>query len=142
MTDKPFRLQPLVDDENRHFWESGAEGKLCFQRCSACQYYIHPPAPVCGRCLGREWTYENVSGEAVVHTCTVNHHPWVPGFPPPYSVAIVEMVEQEGLRLMTNVVNCPPEKVEIGMKVKVLFEELDDGAWLPLFEPSEPVEGN
>jgi uncharacterized OB-fold protein len=137
MSDKPFRLQPLVNDENRHFWESGEQGQLCFQRCTACKSYIHPPAPVCGECLGRQWTTEPVSGDAVVHTFTINHHPWIPGFDPPYVVAIVEMVEQKGLRLMTNIVNCPIEEVAIGMKVKVRFEELEDGAWLPLFEPAE-----
>jgi uncharacterized OB-fold protein len=137
MTDKPFRLQPLVNEENRHFWESGEQGRLCFQRCAACKSYIHPPAPVCGDCLGREWTYEPVSGDAVVHTFTINRHPWIPGFDPPYVVAIVEMVEQKGLRLMTNIMNCPIDEVAIGMKVKVTFEELDDGAWLPLFEPAE-----
>jgi uncharacterized OB-fold protein len=137
MTDKPFRLQPLVNEENRHFWESGEQGRLCFQRCTTCKSYIHPPAPVCGECLGREWTHEFVSGDAVVHTFTINRHPWIPGFDPPYVVAIVEMVEQKGLRLMTNIVNCPIDEVAIGMKVKVTFEELEGGSWLPLFEPAE-----
>jgi uncharacterized OB-fold protein len=135
MSEKPFRLQPLVDDENKHFWESGADGHLCFLRCSDCGYYIHPPAPVCGKCLSREFAPENVSGEAVVHTFTINHHPWIPGFDPPYVVAIVEIAEQEGMRLMTNIVNCEIDDVHIGMKVKVCFEELEGGAYLPLFEP-------
>ncbi len=137
MSDKPFRLQPLVDDENRHFWESGADGKLCFQRCSDCGYYIHPPAPVCGSCLSRAFGHEAVSGDGVVHTFTVNHHPWIPGFDPPYVVAIVELAEQDGLRLMTNIVNCAIDDVEIGMKVQVCFEQLDGGAYLPLFEPKQ-----
>jgi len=70
-----------------------------------------------------------------VHTFTVNHHPWVPGFDPPYVVAIVELDEQTGLRLMTNIVGCAVEEVEIGMQVEVCFEALEDGGWLPLFKP-------
>ena len=135
MSDKPFRLQPLVNEENEHFWLGGKEGELRFLACTACDTYIHPPAPVCPACLGRESEARAVSGRAEVHTFTVNHHPWVPGFDPPYVVAIVEMVEQEGLRLMTNIVNCEIADVEIGMPVKVLFEEMEGGAWLRLFEP-------
>ena len=142
MSDKPFRLQPLVNEENRHFWEGGKNDELCFLACKDCNTYIHPPAPVCPACLSREYEPRVVSGRAAVHTFTVNHHPWVPGFDPPYVVAIVEMVEQEGLRLMTNIVNCEIEDVEIGMPVKVLFEALDDGAFLPLFEPLAETDRN
>ncbi len=136
MSKKPFRLQPLVNEENQHYWHGGAEDELRFLRCKACGTYIHPPAPVCGGCWGRDTTDEAVSGRGVVHTFTVNHHPWVPGFDPPYVVAIVELNEQAGLRLMTNIVNCPIDEVEIGMQVQVCFEELEDGAYLPLFEPA------
>ena len=136
MSEKPFRLQPLVNDENKHFWEGGANAELRFLRCRDCGFYIHPPAPVCGECLSREWSDEAVSGRGVVHTFTVNHHPWIPGFDPPYVVAIVELEEQKGLRLMTNIVHCPIEDVHIGMPVRVCFEPLEDGAYLPLFEPA------
>ena len=135
MSEKPFRLLPAVGPDNEHFWRGGAEGELRFLRCAACRYYVHPPAPICPECLGRELRPEAVSGRARVHTYTVNHHPWVPGFPPPYVVAIVDVEEQAGLRLTTNVVGCAPEEVAIGMPVRVVFEEREDGIFLPLFEP-------
>lgn len=135
MTDKPFRLQPLVNEENRHYWEGGREGELRFLACRACDHLIHPPAPVCPSCLGRDCEVRAVSGRGEVHTFTINHHPWVPGFDPPYVVAIVELEEQVGLRLMTNIIECEVGDVEIGMSVEVRFEELDDGAFLPLFTP-------
>lgn len=134
--ENPFRLQPLVTDENRHYWQGGAEGELRFQACRACDHFLHPPAPVCPECLGREIEVRASSGRGVVHTFTVNHHPWVPGFDPPYVVAIVELADQPGLRLMTNLVGCEIEDVAIGMPVEVCFEELEDGAWLPLFKPA------
>ena len=52
----------------------------------------------------------------------------------PYAIAIVELDEQRGLRLMTNIVNCPAEAVRIGMRVRVVFEQRED-VWIPLFEP-------
>jgi uncharacterized OB-fold protein len=69
-----------------------------------------------------------------VATFTVNHQAWFPGFDPPYVIAIVELAEQAGLRLTTNLVGCPPERVRIGMAVRVRFEAYED-VYLPLFEP-------
>lgn len=135
MSKKPFRLQPLVTEETRHFWEGGRDGALRFLACTACDHLIHPPASVCPQCLGRDVEVRAVSGKGVVHTFTINHHPWVPGFDPPYVVAIVELEEQPALRLMTNIVDCEIEDVAIGMRVAVCFEELEDGAFLPLFAP-------
>ncbi len=135
MSDKPFRLLPAVGPHNEHFWRGGAEGELRFLRCDACSTYVHPPLPICPECLGRALTPEAVSGRATLHTYTVNHHPWIPGFDPPYIVAIVDIEEQAGLRLTTNLVGCAPEDVQIGMPVKVCFEEREEGIHIPLFEP-------
>ena len=80
-----------------------------------------------------------VSGRATVATFTVNYQPWMPGPDLPYVVAIVEIEEQPSVRLTTNIVNCPPEDVHIGMKVQVVFEHRDDGdedVWIPQFEPA------
>ena len=141
MSEKPFRLLPEVGPDNEHFWRGGAAGELRFLRCSACRTYVHPPAPVCPDCLSRELAPEAVSGRARLHTYTLNHHPWVPGFDPPYLVAIVDIEEQDGLRLTTNLVGCDPADVEIGMPVRVRFEERDDGIFIPLFEP-DPEAGS
>jgi uncharacterized OB-fold protein len=128
-----------VTEANRHFWTGGAEGELRFLRCRSCRTYVHPPAPVCPSCLARDLAPEAVSGRATVVTYTLNHQPWVPAPDHPYAIAIVEIEEQPGLRLMTNVVNCPPGSVRIGMRVRVVFEPHED-VYVPLFEPVEPVE--
>ena len=135
MAEKPFRVLPRVTERNRHFWTGGAEGKLRFLRCRSCRTYVHPPAPVCPSCLSRDVAPEAVSGRATVLTFTLNHQPWVPAPDHPYAIAIVEIEEQPGLRLMTNLVNCPPESVQIGMPVRVVFEQHED-VYVPLFEPA------
>src|SRR5919108_1250468 len=135
MPDRPFRVLPAVTPENEHFWLGGAEGELRFQRCAACGYWIHPPSPICPACLGREIKVEAASGRGTVHTFTVNWQPWYPNLDPPYVIAIVELPEQEGLRLTTNIVGCQPDEVTIGMPVEVAFEEYG-GVWLPLFRPA------
>ena len=131
---KPFRVLPRVTPETEHFWTGGRDGKLQFLRCDDCGEYVHPPSPVCPRCLSRTLSVAAVSGRAVVATYTINHQPWYPGLDPPYVIAIVEIEEQPSVRLMTNIVGCPPEAVSVGMPVQVTFEEYED-VWLPFFEP-------
>ena len=136
MTDTavPFRILPRLDDRNRGFWTSGADGELRFLRCEDCGYYNHPPTPLCPRCHSKRQSYATVSGRATLHTFTVNHQPWMPGPELPYVIAIVEFPEQEGLRLTTNLVNC----------AIVLNVELDDvlqddwRTWLKLGDPMTP----
>lgn len=138
MKPKPLRILPAVTDENEHFWHGGADGELRFLCCCACGYYVHPPAPVCPQCLGRVLAPRAVSGGATVLTLTVNHHPWIPGFDPPYVIAIVELDAQPGLRLTTNIVGCAPDAATIGMRVHVVFEDAGEGVFLPLFAPVAP----
>ena len=134
---KPFRVLPQLNDLNRPFWTGGERGELCLLRCRACKHWIHPPAPICPACLSREVAAEATSGRARVATFTVNHQPWIPGFAPPYVIAIVELAEQTGLRLTTNLIGCAPGDVRIGMPVRAVFEQHDE-VWIPLFEPVAP----
>lgn len=139
MSDTPFRILPELTDRNRHFWQGGREGRLVLLRCRSCGYYLHPPSPICPRDRSTDVGPEGVSGRATVASFSVNHHPWLPGVPLPYVIGLVEVEEQAGLRLTTNLVNCEPGEVRIGMPVRVVFEHHADpngDVWLPLFEPS------
>jgi uncharacterized protein len=129
-----FRVQPLLDDENRFFWTSGEDGRLRFLRCRSCGYYLHPPVPRCPACGSRDVAPDAVSGRGEVFSYTVNHQPW-DGSTEPYTIVIVAFPEQEGLRLTSNLVNCPVDEVCIGMPVRVTFERHDQ-VWFPLFEPA------
>jgi hypothetical protein len=133
-SENPFRVLPKVTDQNRHFWCGGEQGQLRFLRCTPCGVYIHPPAPRCPECLGKQIEVAAVSGRATVATFTLNHQPWVPSADHPYAIAIVEIEEQPSLRLMTNIVGCAAEDVHIGMSVEVLFEAHDD-VYIPVFRP-------
>jgi uncharacterized OB-fold protein len=134
MAEKPFRVLPRVTPLNSHFWGGGAQGRLQFLRCRDCGRFVHPPASVCGACLSRQLDVEAVSGRATVATFTLNHQQWVPGPDHPYVVAIVEIEEEPSVRLMTNIVNCEPGNVYIGMPVEVVFEQHED-VYFPLFQP-------
>lgn len=133
--DRPFRLLPAVTPENEHFWRGGAEGELRFLHCDACRLFVHPPSPRCPQCLSPALHVRASSGRARLHTFTENHQPWIPGFEPPYLVAIVTLEEQPSLRLTTNLVGCAAPDVRIGMPLRVRFEACDEDVFLPLFEP-------
>jgi acetyl-CoA acetyltransferase len=94
----------------------------------------NPPGPVCAACRSMESEVAVVAGTATVAGFTVNHHQWLPGFDPPYVIAIVAVDEDPRVRLTTNIVGCEPGDVHVGMRVKVVFEQHED-VWLPLFEP-------
>ena len=133
MTDPVFRVLPAIDGLSGFFWTSGADGRLRFLRCSACSYLIHPPAPICPQCLGRETAAVAVSGRATVHSFTVNHQPW-DGAGDPYVIGLVQIDEQADVRLTTNIVEIDPDAVRIGMPVEVVFED-HDPVFVPLFRP-------
>jgi len=132
------RQLPGLDRENRAFWTWGAEGRLAICRCPACGTYHHPPIPRCTACAERAETAPGaVSGRGRVATFTINHQAWLPNMPVPFVFAAIELEEQARLYVFSNVVNCPPEAVRIGMPVSVLFEARED-VHLPLFEPAQP----
>ena len=129
----PFRYV-THDGIDEFFWRSGEDGRLRFVGCGSCERIHHPPVPRCPHCGSRELAPKAVSGRATVVGCTVNRQPFIPGFDPPYSIALVEIEEDPTIRLMTNVVGCEPEDVHVGMAVQVTFEH--NGEWfVPLFEP-------
>jgi uncharacterized OB-fold protein len=130
------RPLPATDRDTEPFWKGGAAGKLLIERCEACHTLIHPPTGFCPQCESRDTAPHAVSGRATVTSCTVNHKQWMPGLPVPYVLALVTLQEQDDVRLATNIVDCDPESVFIGMKVMVRFEPVQD-LWVPLFAPLE-----
>ena len=134
MSDPPRPL-PTLNQENRFFWTSGADGMLRFLRCGACGLFVHPYGPICPSCHNRDLQPAPVSGLGRIASFTLNHQSWDPRVATPYVIAIVQLDEQEALCLTTNIVNTPAEKVAIGQRVRVVFEQQDE-VWYPLFEPA------
>ena len=126
------QVLPEVDALSEPFWRSGADGMLRFQRCQACDWWIHTPKPRCPRCMSDDIRYDPVSGNAEVWSFTVNHQAWSPDLEVPYAIAIVEFPEQHGLRMTTRLVDVPLDRVQIGMSVRVVFQPAGD-LYLPFF---------
>jgi uncharacterized OB-fold protein len=132
------RLLPTPGPETTPFWTGGRDGQLLIFRCRSCGHFFHPPGPVCWRCRSTDVGPEPASGRATVAAFTINRQPWIPGFEPPYVVAMVELAEERDTRLVTNIIEIAPEEVTVGLEVEVVFEAWTSGStevWLPLFRP-------
>ena len=134
MTDLSALPLPAVTPITEPFWTGGADGQLLIQRCTACDHWIHPPAPICPSCLSTDVGPQPVSGRGVIASFTINWQPWLPNLEVPYALAIVELPEQAGLRLTSRIVDCAIADIAIGQTVSVIFEPHGD-VWLPLFRP-------
>jgi uncharacterized OB-fold protein len=128
-----LRLLPYLDDDNRFFWTSGEDGTLRILRCNACGFLIHPPGPVCRRCLSSDLAPVAVSGRGRVETYSINYQQWIPGSEP-YVIAWVSLVEQPDVRMTANLVDVEPRDLFVGMEVAVEFEHNED-VYIPLFRP-------
>jgi uncharacterized OB-fold protein len=133
MSEVAARITPPLDDLNREFWTCGRSGVLRITRCQSCRRWVFPLSFRCPDCDGKA-AYETTSGRGTVFTHTTNAHPYNPAVPVPYNISIVELVEQDGLRFTTNVMECPPEEVYIGMPVQAQFEAHGE-VFVPVFVP-------
>lgn len=128
---------PLADPQTRGFWEGCREHELRILCCEDCATYIHQPAAMCHACNSMQLRWRRVRGEGEVYSWVVVHHAPTAGFQDetPYVVAWIELIEQAGLRILSNVVGCAPEQVHAGMRVRVEFRDVTEDVSLPVFRP-------
>lgn len=127
---------PTIVGETRPYWEACRRGQLVIQRCAACGEYQFYPRGICAHCWSADIRWVEVSGRGTVWTYTVTYQNRTPGFAEevPYVLALVEL--EEGVKLFTNIVDCPPPEVRIGMPVAVTFVRANDRVTVPYFKPA------
>jgi uncharacterized OB-fold protein len=130
-------IVPVPDELTVFFWDGAREGKLLIQRCDDCGYYQHTPRSCCKRCNGFSLAPAEVSGRGTMYSYTIAVHPFHPWLASrlPYVLAVVELEEQLGLKLVTNIVECPEDDLRCDMAVEVTFETIAEGVVLPMFRP-------
>jgi uncharacterized OB-fold protein len=138
MSEKPEKPASTPDERpESHFWNSVARRQMELPFCLKCQRFYFYPRSFCPSCWSSEIEFRPVSGEGTVWSYTIVRFPLGanPGWKTrlPYVVALIDL--REGVRMMSNIVGCPPEAVKCGMRVELRYEEMD-GRILPLFAPS------
>ena len=125
------RPQPKLEGLAGEYYGWLARGELRFQRCGACGTWRHLPRPICPACHSSEWSWERSAGRGRVFTWTVTHRALHPHFSEvPYAQVLVEM--DEGPRVLSWVVDVPPDDLAFDLPVEVEFAEVD-GTTLPVF---------
>lgn len=130
---KPVRIRPALGHDNQWWWDGVDAGHFLIQRCEDCGVLRHPPRPMCGECQSVRFDSVASAGQGNVYSFVVIHYPEVPGYEYPLTVAVVEL--DEGIRFVSNIVDCAPEEVEIGMQVEAEIREMDPDFKMVVFKP-------
>jgi len=122
-------LRPAVSRDTAFFWAGTAAGELRIQRCGECGALRHPPGPMCPACGAARPEYVVAAGTGEVYSYVVHHHPPVPGKQLPLVIALVQLTE--GVRMVGELLDVSPERVRIGLPVRVAFLRVDSDLTLP-----------
>jgi hypothetical protein len=128
-----LRPDPVLTGDNAGFWDAAADGRLVAQRCISCRVLRHPPRPMCPTCQSLDWEWVDLSGRGVVYTYSILHHPQHPAFSYPVIAVLVDL--DEGVRVLSNLVDIIPADVAIGLPVQVRFSPTAGGGCVPVFAP-------
>ncbi|MEM9175428.1 MAG: OB-fold domain-containing protein [Myxococcota bacterium] len=135
---KPSVIAPTPDGVDQFFWDGVARKRFLLQRCSACGALRQPPAPMCAACNALEWETLEASGRGTVYSWLASQHPTEPEAAP----RIIVLLElEEGVRFVSNLVDCPLAEVHFGLPVELTwieFPSLNQEApqLLPQFRPA------
>jgi uncharacterized protein len=133
---------PVPDEASAPFFAGALQGRLMLLRCRACETYLSPTAylgvpvrPRCVACFCGDLEWSPSSGKATLYSFAIMHQRYDEAFAAelPYNIAVVET--EEGVRLTSQVLDCPNDRLEIGMALEVVFEQMSDDVAVPKFTP-------
>ena len=136
----PSKPVPVPDEESRPFFNAARQGVLLLRRCHACTTYMSPTGgigtplrPRCVSCFSADLEWARSGGRGTLYSFALMHQVYDPSFADevPYNVSVVELAE--GVRMTTNVVDCPNDELWIGMPLEVTFEQVSDDFAIPKF---------
>jgi uncharacterized OB-fold protein len=127
---------PTPDAETQPFWDAAREARLLIKRCRACGRPHFYPRPFCPHCWSDDVEWEEASGRATLYTFSIVRRNDLPPFNErvPYVAAVVDL--DEGVRMLSNVVDCDLDDVVIGMPLAVAFRAETDEISVPVFRPA------
>ncbi len=125
---------PVPTIESKPYWEACKRHELRIQRCKRCNRYRHDPQPMCPYCHSLEVEWAKVSGKGKVYSYGVTHRAFHPGFADevPYASVVIEL--DEGVRMVSRMVDAKTDELRIGMPVEVVFQDITDEITLPMFK--------
>jgi len=126
---------PEIQPYSQPFWDGTRENKLLVQHCNACDTNIFYPRRDCPECWSQDLGWIEASGRAIVYTYSVTYEGVEEKFVEDLPIILAWIDLPEGIRMHTNLVDCEPEDVRIGMEVEVVYRPVTEEITLPFFRP-------
>jgi uncharacterized OB-fold protein len=129
----PAKPRPELSDETRPYWDGVAAHRLMLQTCGQCRRIRHYPRPLCDACHSFAVEWVEAAGTGTVHSWTVAHHPFHPGFKPELPYIVVTADLPEGVRMIAQLRGAGPEALRVGLPLRIDYEDNGQGLTLPVF---------
>jgi uncharacterized OB-fold protein len=126
MSEEQKKPRLTLNRESRPYFEAAGKGRLVIKKCNACARVHYYPRTICPHCHSDDTEFVEASGRGVIYSYSVTRQAT-----PPYVIAYVTL--EEGVTMLTNIVDCDVDSVRVGQKVKVKFIDAGDGFALPMF---------
>lgn len=129
-------IKPTDDHLARPFWQNLAKGRLCFERCSRCGAFRHPPGPICAAChsFDSEWVEAQGVGRLFSYTIVRQAaHPAVADWLP-YAIGLVALAE--GVRMVGRIETQDLASLRVEMPLRSELRRYSSDFALPVFVPA------
>lgn len=135
MTETPDYPRPLprLRGFAADFYAYCRQHELRFQRCADCGRWRHVPRDMCAACGSFDWEWVRSSGKGTLFSWTTTMQPMMPQFADlvPYSPVVVEL--EEGVRMLSWLVDVDADDFALGLPVEVVFDDVTPDVTLPKF---------
>lgn len=121
---------PITNPENKVFLEAAQKNQLVLKHCNTCQESHFYPRTICPHCGSNDTTWVDSKGSGEIYSYTVMRR----GVAVPFAMAYVRL--DEGISMLTHLTHCDFDSIRVGQRVKVVFQETEDGQMTHLFEPA------
>ena len=119
---------PNPNPETQAFWDAAREGRFTLRWCNDCAKTHWYPRAVCPHCMSSNTEWREASGRGVIYTFSITRRA-----NPPYAIAYVTL--EEGPTMISNIIDCDFDAIKIGQKVKLVFQDSENGQPVPMFRP-------
>lgn len=137
MSDRPTKRFPIPTAETAPFWVACHNHQLLIQKCADCGKHQFYPRSVCSHCTSGSLEWDEASGQGVIVSYTIMHRAVSKAYAEGGATVLALIRLEEGVQMMSNIVECDPERVQTGMAVKVMFEDWSEEISVPMFRPAD-----
>ena len=121
--------EPSINMETEAYWDATKQDKLLLKSCEDCGETHWYPRAICPHCSSSNTVWFEASGKGKIYSFSVMRRAEIP-----YVMAYVTLAE--GVTILTNIVECDFETLEIDQDVEVVFRATEGDQALPLFRPT------